>query len=145
MVIGNTTQMTPEPYNTPPFPALYWFVANRAEKAQYLYHQGDIWRFTLFWTIIIYEAVHIAASGYAVAVQRHNWRFMWVVPLVYMTIAGVEAVLAGTVVGLLLVLKHLSFTGNMMIGGANGSPLGLGQCTTRGASRCLLGYRSCGA
>lgn len=100
---GNTTQYTPDSYNIPPFPSLYWFIPGKTRTPQYLYHQSDIWRFTLFWTIIVYEAFHIAASGYAVAVQWRNWKFMWIVPVIYMVIAGVEAVLAGTVVGLLSV------------------------------------------
>ena len=98
---GSTNQQAPAAYSTPPFPSLYWFISDRVNNPQYLYHQGDIWRFTLFWTIIIYEAFHVAASGYAVIIQWHNWKFMWVVPLVYMILAGVEAVLAGTVVGLM--------------------------------------------
>ena len=100
---GNTTQLAPPAYVTPPFPSLYWFIRGKPHEPRYLYHQGDIWRFTFFWTIIIYELVHVAASGYALVVQWKNWRFIWIVPLVYTAIAGVEAILAGSVVGLLYV------------------------------------------
>ena len=98
---GNTSQPLPDSYTSPPFPSLYWFVNGKADEPRYLYRLSDIWRFTLFWTIIIYELCHIAASGYAVVVQWRNWKVMWIVPLVYMITAGIEAVLAGTVVGLL--------------------------------------------
>jgi len=68
----------------------------------YLYYSNDIWRFTLFWTLIIFQAFHLAASGYAVVVQWKNWKFMWLVPIVYLIVGGVEALLAGSVVGLIL-------------------------------------------
>ena len=100
---GNTTQPVPPGYKTPPFPSLYWFINGKAHEPQYLYHMSDIWRFTLFWTIIVFELCHVAASGYAVIVQWRNWKIMWIVPLVYMITAGIEAVLAGTAVGLLYV------------------------------------------
>lgn len=103
---GNTTQSVPPTYTTPPFPSLYWFIRGKPDDPQYLYHQIDIWRFTFYWTLIVYEAIHIAASGYALILQWKSWRFIWIVPLVYIAIAGVEAILAGTVVGLLYVKEH---------------------------------------
>ena len=100
---GNTSQPLPPSYSTPSFPSLYWFVNAKADEPQYLYHLSDIWRFTLFWTLIVFELSHVAASTYAVIVQWRNWKIMWIVPLVYMIAAGIEAVLAGTVVGLMYV------------------------------------------
>ncbi|MCJ1270670.1 hypothetical protein MMC22_010567 [Lobaria immixta] len=96
------SSITPDGYETPRFPGLYSFQAV-FRNPQYLYHARDIWRFTLYWTIIIYEGFHVAASGYAVAVQWRNWKMMWMIPPLYMFVAGVEAVLAGSVVGLLYV------------------------------------------
>ncbi|KAI4135133.1 MAG: hypothetical protein LQ347_000921 [Umbilicaria vellea] len=80
-----------------------WFLgeANFSTAEVYIYALRDIWRFTLFWTVIIFEASHLAASAYAVAVQWKNWKIMWVVPIVYMVVGGVEAVMAGSVVGLM--------------------------------------------
>ena len=103
---GNVTQPLPSNYTTPPFPSLYWVPTAKDDEPQYLYHMGDIWRFTLFWTLIIYELCHFAASGYAVILQRRNWKIMWIVPLVYMVLAGIEAVLAGSVIGLMYVRKQ---------------------------------------
>lgn len=91
----------PLDYVTPRFPSLYWPFDAPAGAATYLYYSHDIWRFTLFWTILIFEASHLAASAYAVAVQWKNWKIMWVVPIVYMVVGGVEAVMAGSVVGLM--------------------------------------------
>ena len=104
---NTTTGAVPAEYHTPPFPSLYWPIKSnvRFDHPKYLYYRQDVWRFTLFWTIIIFEAFHVVASLYAVAVQWRNWKLMWMVPLVYMLVAGVEAVLAGSVVGLMCVWR----------------------------------------
>ena len=100
---NKTTGAVPDGYQTPPFPSLYWPIKSNArfDHPKYLYYSQDVWRFTLFWTIIIFEASHVVASLYAVAVQWRNWKLMWMVPIIYMLVAGVEAVLAGSVVGLM--------------------------------------------
>ena len=98
------SSIAPDGYETPRFPGLYSFEAVfKNNNPQYLYHSRDIWRFTLFWTIIIYEGFHLAASGYAFMMQWRNWKMMWMIPPLYMLVAGMEAVLAGSVVGLLYV------------------------------------------
>jgi len=33
--------------------------------------------------------------------KRSNWKYLWVVPLFYIFVAGVEAIAAGSVVGLM--------------------------------------------
>lgn len=43
----------------------------------------------------------MVVSLYALAVQWRNWKLMIGVGLLYMLVAGVEAVLAGSVVGLM--------------------------------------------
>ena len=126
---ANTTTPVPENYKTPSFPSLYWLVGPASlVQPRFLYHVRDIWRFTLFWTIIIFEAVHLLAGTYAVVIvwwagrnrlhdgkenmdERTSKRgdekslkqikVLWVVPIVYGVVAGVEAVLAGSVVGLM--------------------------------------------
>lgn len=60
----------------------------------------------------MFGGFHLAASTYAVLMQvldmrhlkgrRGSW-FVWLAPFLYVIIAGVEAVLAGTVVGLMYV------------------------------------------
>lgn len=97
----NPSSIIPENYQTPTFPSLYSLIPPIRDEPQYLYHIPDIWRFTLFWTIIFFEGFHLAAGGYALVVQWRNWKTMWLVPVVYMLVAGVEAVLAGSVVGLM--------------------------------------------
>ncbi|KAK4694191.1 hypothetical protein P7C71_g3351, partial [Lecanoromycetidae sp. Uapishka_2] len=132
MASSNTTTQVPPGYSTPPFPSLYWLIGpDNVVKPAYLYHERDIWRFTLFWTIIIYEAAHLAVGFYAVAMvwwggrnglkpakakgkrneatrekedggaKVKKLRVLWMVPIVYGLVAGIEAVLAGSVVGLM--------------------------------------------
>lgn len=99
--MSNNSSIIPGSYRTPAFPSLYSLIPGALDEPKYLYYTKDIWRFTLFWTIIYFEGFHLAASGYAVIVQRRNWKAMWIVPVLYMIVAGVEAVLAGSVVGLM--------------------------------------------
>ena len=80
---------------TPPFPGL-----GIPDSALLTIH--DAWYFTLIWTVIVYEAFHLAASAYALFVQRNNLNFVWIVPVVFAAVAGIEALLAGSVVGLIL-------------------------------------------
>ena len=98
---GLLSQPAPPNYVTPGFPGLYWPLHAPANTPQYLYHRSDIWRFTLYWTLIIYGTSHIAASGYAFAVQWRHWKLMWIVPIVYLIWAGLQGILAGSVIGLM--------------------------------------------
>lgn len=88
-------------YETPNFPSLYYPLPAHFHRAYYLYYTADIWRFTLYWTLIFYAATHLTVAGYAVLVHCRNWSVIWVVPLVYSIIAGVEGLLAGSIVGLM--------------------------------------------
>lgn len=89
-------------YTRPHFPSLYW----PPQKYTYeLRDLSDIWKFTLLWTIIIYGIFHLGAAAIALAMQigktRSNWKYLWVVPIFYVLIAGFEALFAGSVVGLM--------------------------------------------
>lgn len=95
----------PPGYITPPFPSLYWpfpLQDGYSVNAYYLYHSTDVWRFSVIWTLLFFGATHIAASGYAVVVQRHSWKFIWIVPLIYIVLSGIQAFLAGSIGGGLL-------------------------------------------
>ena len=153
---SNTTTPVPDRYTTPSFPSLYWLIGPKdVVSPRYLYHLRDVWRFTLYWMIIIFEAAHLAAATYAVAIiwwggrkqrnglgmsrtksvgvtnepalqmgreeSRSNSKAakpgmkgtgisgMWIVPLVYGVVAGIEAVVAGSVIGLLYVIGSLIY------------------------------------
>jgi len=88
-------------YTAPRFPSLYWPPQNFPYTLQNI---GDIWRFTFLWTIIIYAIFHLGATGIAFLMQvgkrRSNWKYMWVVPIVYGLVAGFQAMFAGSVVSL---------------------------------------------
>ncbi|KAL8766169.1 MAG: hypothetical protein Q9209_006974, partial [Squamulea sp. 1 TL-2023] len=92
---------SPADRKTPSFPALYWPISVLPGEPQYLYTVQDAWRFTLFWTLIVFEVCHLAASSYAFMVQWRNWKLMFGVTLVYALLAGIEALMAGSLVGLL--------------------------------------------
>jgi len=61
--------------------------------------------------LILFGLFHLGAAGIALLMQagkrRSNWKYLWLVPLVYSLIAGVEAVMAGSVVGLMSVPSTL--------------------------------------
>jgi hypothetical protein len=87
-------------YQAPAFPSLYNPALGLVSQGSELYYTHDIWRFTLFWTLILYGSTHLAVALYAVAMQRHNWRIIWPTPLIYAASGGLEALLAGSAVGL---------------------------------------------
>lgn len=48
------TSTIPLNYHRPSFPSLYWPINPLPSQTHYLYYSTDIWRFTLFWTLISY-------------------------------------------------------------------------------------------
>lgn len=89
----------PRGYETPLFPSLYWPFPYNGIQDIYLYDAEEMFLFTLYWTLICIVAVHVVAAGYAVTMQYQNWKLVWVVPIVYISIGGIEALIAGSVVG----------------------------------------------
>lgn len=89
----------PLSYTPPPFPSLYWPFPVSGTQVQYLYDAYSMWEFTLYWTLICVVGVHLAAAGYACVIQYRNWKIIWVAPVVYTLIGGIEALIAGNVVG----------------------------------------------
>ncbi|KAI8678804.1 hypothetical protein NCS55_00602800 [Fusarium keratoplasticum] len=97
----------PKDYQTPGFPSLniQTLYDNTSDKRYTLYYILDVWRFTLLWTIIIYACFHLAAVLIAMFNHRwkkSSWKYLWAAPIIYLVIAGLEAVLAGSIVGLVL-------------------------------------------
>jgi hypothetical protein len=98
---GNTT-------TTPDFPSLRWPPTDQAIQLTSLY---DVWRFTLLWTLIIYAIFHMGAAGIALVMQvgkakKSNWKYLWLVPLLYAFVAGAEALFAGSLVGAVSVVPN---------------------------------------
>ncbi|KAL4968639.1 uncharacterized protein BDV14DRAFT_145407 [Aspergillus stella-maris] len=86
-------------YVTPPFPSLYDPFPGRSRVAFYLYHTQDIWRFTLYWTLIFYMGCYLGVAAIALLMQGRNWRICIGVPVIYAVVGALEAVLAGSIVG----------------------------------------------
>ncbi|KAJ5498528.1 Transmembrane [Penicillium expansum] len=86
-------------YEVPSFPSLYSPLPATHQQAYYLYYTKDIWRFTLFWTLIFYSATHLAVAGCAVLTHFRHCNVIWIVPLVYIFIAAFESLLAGSIIG----------------------------------------------
>jgi hypothetical protein len=119
----------PAEYTVPPFPSLFW---PPQDATVILYELDEMWKFTLFWTLILYGLFHLGAVGVAVLMQggkrMSSWKYLWLVPLIYALIAGFEALIAGTLVGLMLVPMPRS----------RAAP---GALTVRVQSRCELSRR----
>jgi len=98
---GSTCLINPKPldYVVPAFPSLYWPFPVYGNQSYYLYGTLDIWKFTLFWTLIFFLAIHLAAAGYATLIQWRNWKIMGFVVLGYVLFGGLEGFLGGSVVG----------------------------------------------
>lgn len=60
--------------------------------------------------MILYGLFHLGAAGIAVLMQvgkrRPNWKYLWLVPLAYVFVAGFEALVAGSVVGVVFVAPN---------------------------------------
>lgn len=95
------TIVDPQPlsYEAPQFPSLYWPFPVSGTQTVYLYDAWTIFRFTLLWTLIDVIGVHLVAAAYAMVIQWRNWRLIWITPIVFGIIGGIEALIAGSVVG----------------------------------------------
>ncbi|KZF21585.1 hypothetical protein L228DRAFT_269055 [Xylona heveae TC161] len=102
MAADDIENPAPLDYSTPKFPSLYWPILVRAGEASYLYYSRDVWKFTTLWTLIVYGAVHLAASLYAAFMQPRSWKVMWLVPVIYVVVGSIEAIIAGSIIGGLL-------------------------------------------
>lgn len=74
--------------------------------------------------------------------RRSHWKYLWLVPLIYFLIAGFEAVIAGTVVGLMSVFPMLSPSVTLILIDMG---IGLVLATSLVDSKCRPGFRSSGA
>lgn len=98
----------PQSYQTPRFPSLnVQTIYDTTEDRRFtLYYIRDAWRFTVIWTLIVYALFHLAAviiAMFAHGGRISSWKYLWAVPVVYLVIAGIEAILAGSIVGAMCV------------------------------------------
>ncbi|PTB66357.1 hypothetical protein BBK36DRAFT_162227 [Trichoderma citrinoviride] len=97
----------PANYTTPPFPSLnvHSLFDATPEKQFTLYFIGDVWRFTVIWTLITFALFHLGAVFIAMFThgwKKSSWKYLWITPIVYLGVAGLEAVVSGTIVGVML-------------------------------------------
>ena len=94
----------PDGYQTPRFPSLnVQTVYDTTPRRVYtLYYIKDVWRFTVIWTVIIYALFHLAAVIIALFThgrRMSTWKYLWAIPIIYIVIAGLQAVVTGSIVG----------------------------------------------
>jgi hypothetical protein len=53
----------------------------------------------------MFGATHLMVAGFAVLMQlgkgKRAWQYAWIIPLTYVLVAGIEALLSGSIVGLM--------------------------------------------
>lgn len=54
-------------YSTPEFPSLFWPLgpSQQAYQNSFLYYSWDIWKFTVFWSLILFGALYIIVGTIA--------------------------------------------------------------------------------
>lgn len=67
MRIFVSSQNYPIGYITPQFPSIYWPLGPLKQKYEklFLYYSGDIWRFTVYWSIIFFAAFYSLVGVWA--------------------------------------------------------------------------------
>ncbi|CAI5758854.1 unnamed protein product [Candida verbasci] len=116
MSIFISSTNVPIGYTTPKFPSLFWPVgANRSSYLNsFLYSSWDVWRFTIFWSLllsgVLYLLVGILASSSSLVNKiRHNLRIkthdllLSVLVIVFYTLVGlIKGFIGGAIIGLIL-------------------------------------------
>lgn len=105
----------PISYHVPSFPSLYNPRPGSDHQAYYLYYTSDIWRFTLFWTMILFGGTHLCVAICAAVMQCRSWKVICAVPVLYLVVGALEAVLSGSIVGLVYAFPAVFGHGEYMI------------------------------
>ncbi|KAH7408576.1 hypothetical protein DE146DRAFT_675601 [Phaeosphaeria sp. MPI-PUGE-AT-0046c] len=100
--IQRVNSAAPPGYTTPGFPSLYWPLPVGKSKSYYLYDPSDIVRFTIYWTLLLVGGIHFIVGLWACIIQWRNWKLIWIAPLIFVVIGGIEALISGAIVGGLL-------------------------------------------
>jgi len=70
-----------------------------ADEPHFLYYSGDVWRFPLLWTLALYAGFHLASGVYAFFMIPSKMSLG--IPVVFAIVGGIEATMAGSIVGLM--------------------------------------------
>ncbi|KAI9224065.1 hypothetical protein BC828DRAFT_374424 [Blastocladiella britannica] len=91
----------PDGYVAPAWPGLYNPL--HPSEAQFLYLRQDIWHYTVLWSLIFYAAAYgLAATWGFMVFVRTTPTLAWILPVVFLAVAGAVGMLTGTVFGLVL-------------------------------------------
>jgi hypothetical protein len=97
----------PVGYSVPQFPSLSLPINSNNFRVSYLYFTYDIWRFTLYWTLILSMAFHLAAATWACIMNRKLLSGIWIFST-YFILAGIQAFASGSITGLILAAIYKS-------------------------------------
>ncbi|ONH67299.1 hypothetical protein BON22_3006 [Cyberlindnera fabianii] len=67
----------------------------------YLYYTYDVWRFTVFWSLIFFIGFYAAVGIWASFIHRKFSKGLMMV-VFYVILGGVQALISGTVLGLVI-------------------------------------------
>ncbi|KAG8930681.1 hypothetical protein FRC02_003783 [Tulasnella sp. 418] len=113
---ADNTLEAPEGYIVPPFPSLYnprhEFLKRLHDNSDpppgtyYLYKSEDIFRFTLYWTFILYCPIFLIAGSYALLIhtftKRHVSIFSLLTPVLYLVVSLFWASIGAAIIGYVL-------------------------------------------
>lgn len=87
-------------YQTPRFPSLQFPVDGNPYESPLLYRMWDIYRFTVFWHLIIWTGAHVIVGSIGSLGSRKQTVLMLL--SIYLTIGALYAFSIGSIIGLLL-------------------------------------------
>jgi len=96
----------PVDYVVPGWPGLYlpW------EDPQYLYYPSSIWRYTVYWSLLLTGVSFGLCGGWAFLIfarrSKRHLRFAIWLPVAYIVIGGLISFVSGTVIGFALVATY---------------------------------------
>lgn len=69
------------------------------DEALHLYYADDIWRFTLYWSLILFGGFHLASGiyGFFMVPSKLSLGIL----LVFLLVGSIEATISGSIVGLM--------------------------------------------
>lgn len=95
-----TNNDVPVGYKPPSFPSLYWPIGENV-SLHVIYYVSDIWKFTLYWSLIFNFGFYAIAGLWASISHKKQAGGLWILVL-YCTYGGVQGVASGTITGFLI-------------------------------------------
>ncbi|CCH60249.1 hypothetical protein TBLA_0C04520 [Henningerozyma blattae CBS 6284] len=96
-----TNNDIPVGYVTPPFPSLYWPINNQKYNTSFLYDTTDIWKFSIYWCVILNECFYGVTGTIAGVSHRGKIGCIWII-FIYLFCGAVQGMVAGTIMGYMI-------------------------------------------